>query len=249
MDRILGNRVAAPEQYAPDILEPIDRTLGRSAIKGASIHISNGWDVWHCYELSWRVEGKGLCYFTGTLSIPADSPFTVESKSLKLYLNSLNNKVFISNKEAIKTIERDVSAVAGGNVKVVLWSTSDLAANTFTPDRLPRPEITQPTRRHAVEGFRSLCPVTAQPDWATVVVDIDASAFDRETIDAAVETLRNHQGFHEQCIEDLFSRIERDLRPEYLEITGFFQRRGGIDITPRRSSAATEPPLERLYEQ
>ena len=70
-----------------------------------------------------------------------------------------------------------------------------------------------------------------------------------ETIDTAVETLRNHQGFHEQCIEDLFSRIERDLRPEYLEITGFFQRRGGIDITPRRSSAVTEPAVERLYEQ
>lgn len=249
MDRILGNRVAAPEQYAPEILEPIDRALGRSAIEGASIHISDGWDVWHCYELSWIVEGEGLCYFTGTLSIPANSPFTVESKSLKLYLNSLNNKTFLSNEEAIKTIERDVSAIAGGAVKVVLWSSSDLAANTFTPDGLPTPKTSLLMRRHLVEGFRSLCPVTAQPDWATVVVDIDASAFDCETIDAAVETLRNHQGFHEQCIEDLFSRIERDLRPEYLEITGFFQRRGGIDITPRRSSAVTEPAVERLYEQ
>ena len=249
MDRILGNRVAAPEQYAPDILEPIDRALGRSAIEGASMHVSNGWDVWHCYELSWLLEGEGLCYFTGTLLIPADSPFTVESKSLKLYLNSLNNKTFPSNDEAIKTIERDVSTIAGGAVKVVLWSSSDLAENTFIPDELPAPGASLPTRRYVVPGFRSLCPVTAQPDWATVVVDTDTTAFDRETIDAAIETLRNHQGFHEQCIEDLFSRIERDLRPEYLEITGFFQRRGGIDITPRRSSVGSEPPVERLFEQ
>ena len=249
MDRILGNRVAAPEQYAPHILEPIDRALGRSAIEGASIHISNGWDVWHCYELSWRVEGDGLCYFTGTLSIPADSPFTVESKSLKLYLNSLNNKTFPSNDEAIKTIERDVSAIAGGNVKVVLWSSSDLATNTFTPSALPKPKTSLPTRRHLVAGFRSLCPVTAQPDWATLVVDIADSACDLKVIDGAVQALRNHQGFHEQCIEDLFSRIETDLKPEFLEITGFFQRRGGIDITPRRSSAVSEPAIERLYEQ
>jgi 7-cyano-7-deazaguanine reductase len=249
LDRILGNRVAAPEQYAPEILEPIDRALGRSAIEGASIRISNGWDVWHCYELSWLVEGVGLCYFTGTLSIPADSPFTVESKSLKLYLNSLNNKTFSSEEEAIKTIERDVSAIAAGAVKVVLWSSADLAANTFASEGLPRPETSLPIRRYVVPGFRSLCPVTAQPDWATVVVDIDAITFDRKIIDTAVEALRNHQVFHEQCIEDLFSRIERDLRPEYLEITGFFQRRGGIDITPRRSSAVAKPPIERFYEQ
>ena len=249
MDRILGNRVAAPDQYAPDILEPIDRAVGRSTIEGASTFISNGWDVWHCYELSWLVEGAGLCHLTGTLSIPADSPFTVESKSLKLYLNSLNKNKFSSNKEAVETIESDVSAVAGGDVRVVLWSSSDLAENTFIPDALPPPGASLPTRRCVARGFRSLCPVTAQPDWATVVVDTDASAFDGETIGAAVETLRNHQGFHEQCIEDLFSRIEGDLKPEYLEITGYFQRRGGIDITPRRSSAVTEPAVERLYEQ
>ena len=213
------------------------------------MHVSNGWDVWHCYELSWLLEGGELCYSTGTLTIPAYSPFTVESKSLKLYLNSLNNKAFSSNEEAINTIERDVSTIAGGAVNMVLWSSCDLAENTLIPDALPSPGTSLSTRRHLVEGFRSLCPVTAQPDWATVVVDIDTSAFDSVRIDASVETLRNHQGFHEQCIEDLFSRIERDLKPEYLEITGYFQRRGGIDITPRRSSAVTEPPVERLFEQ
>ena len=249
MDRILGNRVAAPEQYAPDILEPIDRAVGRSAITGASHHISSGWDVWHCYELSWILQGQGLSYFTGTVSIPADSPFTIESKSLKLYFNSLNNMNFISNEAAIETIGRDLSAVARGDVSVSLWSSSDLATNTYSPDVLPRPNGAHANVRYSMGGFRSLCPVTSQPDWATVIIDIDEQASDSKAIEAAVESLRNHQGFHEQCIEDLFTRIERALRPEFLEITGYFQRRGGIDITPRRSSIATKPPIERLYEQ
>lgn len=249
MDRVLGNRVAAPENYAPEVLVPIDRAQGRAAIDDASEHVSNGWDVWHCYELSWMLEGAGVSYFTGTITIPADSPSTVESKSLKLYLNSLNKRCFSSHDDAVQTITDDLSAVAAAAVTVSLWSPAELAENTFTPKSLPQPEVSQNTQRWLLSGFRSLCPVTAQPDWATIVVDIDSVALDAARIESAVESLRNHQGFHEQCIEDVFTRIEHALQPDYLLVTGYFQRRGGIDITPRRSSATATPPIERLYEQ
>ena len=98
-------------------------------------------------------------------------------------------------------------------------------------------------------GFRSLCPVTAQPDWASLCVEVSAADYDELSIIGAIESLRNHQGFHEQCVEDLYSRIENALNPSELHVVGFFQRRGGIDITPWRSSASSAPRITRLFEQ
>ena len=98
-------------------------------------------------------------------------------------------------------------------------------------------------------GFRSLCPVTAQPDWASLCVEVSAADYDESSIIEAIESLRNHQGFHEQCVEDLYSRIENVLNPSELHVVGFFQRRGGIDITPWRSSIPSAPRITRLFEQ
>ena len=89
MDAVLGKKVAAPQYYAPEVLEPIDRSLGRRGITGPSLHVDQGHDVWHCYELSWLLPDGQVRYATGVLVVPASSPFTVESKSLKLYLRLL----------------------------------------------------------------------------------------------------------------------------------------------------------------
>ena len=91
--------------------------------------------------------------------------------------------------------------------------------------------------------------MTSQPDWATLVIDMSAEHFDEEIISETVEGLRNHQGFHEQCVEDLYSRLGSLLAPDQLQVVGFFQRRGGIDITPWRSSFAKAPVITRLFEQ
>ena len=107
----------------------------------------------------------------------------------------------------------------------------------------------QLAKRFTSVGFRSLCPVTSQPDWATLVVDVSEAQFEAEIIVDCIESLRNHQGFHEQCVEDLYSRLESALKPDSLQVVGFFQRRGGIDITPWRSSTETPPYVTRLFEQ
>lgn len=250
MTGVLGTKVAAPQQYAPDILERIDRHSGREGIDNASGYVSSGHDIWHCYELSWLLPGENVSYLVGALTIPASSAYTVESKSLKLYLNSLNAHEFVSDEAAVSCVEADLSALTGA--KVTLTTTDPSALNLSTvplSDVQITPRDTKGTEIYRCSGFRSLCPVTAQPDWASLCIEMSAAAYDQREVERAIASLRNHQGFHEQCVEDLYSRLENALLPAELHVVGFFQRRGGVDITPWRSSAALPPCLTRLYEQ
>ena len=189
-------------------------------------------------------------YATGALIIPASSPNTVESKSLKLYLNSLNAHTFTSDADAVACIERDLSALTKASVKLELQTSEALQQSSCLIEAVePFTSADQPAKRFSSVGFRSLCPVTSQPDWATLVVDVSEVQFNAEVISNCIESLRNHQGFHEQCVEDLYSRLESALRPDSLQVVGFFQRRGGIDITPWRSSIETPACTTRLFEQ
>ncbi len=250
MDAVLGKKVAAPQYYAPEVLQRIDRNLGRRGITSPSLHVDRGHDVWHCYELSWLWPDGQVRYATGVLVVPASSPFTVESKSLKLYLNSLNAHVFENDKAAIDCVCKDLAAVTGSEVTFEIMSSPDLrSASRLLEDIAHLGLSSSPTTRFSCSGFRSLCPVTAQPDWASLVIDVSSPHFNAGLIGESVDALRNHQGFHEQCIEDLFTRLECALTPDELHVVGFFQRRGGIDITPWRSSQACKPRFERLFEQ
>ena len=250
MAGVLGNVVAAPEVYAPEVLEAIDRGRGRSQIAQPSAKLTSGYDVWHCYELSWLLTSGAVRYATGALIIPASSPNTVESKSLKLYLNSLNAHTFVSDTDAVTCIERDLSALTEANVKLELQTFEALQRSSCLVEAVesyaPGDQL---AKRFTSVGFRSLCPVTSQPDWATLVIDVSEAQFEAEVIGDCIESLRNHQGFHEQCVEDLYSRLESALEPDSLQVVGFFQRRGGIDITPWRSSTETPPSVTRLFEQ
>lgn len=250
MAGVLGNVVAAPEVYAPEVLEAIDRERGRSQIAQPSTKLSSGYDVWHCYELSWLLNSGEVRYATGALIIPASSPNTVESKSLKLYLNSLNAHTFASDADAVACIERDLSGLTKASVKLELQTFEALKESSCLVEEVaPYTRGGQPAKRFTSLGFRSLCPVTSQPDWATLMIDVSEAHFDAEVISNCIESLRNHQGFHEQCVEDLYSRLESALRPDSLRVVGFFQRRGGIDITPWRSSIETPACTTRLFAQ
>ena len=250
MAGVLGQTVAAPGEYTPSVLERIDRRLGRDGIKNPSKNVGSGHDVWHCYELSWTLSDGLVTFTTGALIVPANSPFTVESKSLKLYLNSLNAHVFHNDGEAIACIEKDLSELTQSQVQLVHIDPNELQAmSCVLDDDAIRVDDSGATVAYRCPGFRSLCPVTAQPDWASLCVEVSASDYDESSIIEAIESLRNHQGFHEQCVEDLFSRIENGLNPSELHVVGFFQRRGGIDITPWRSSAPSAPRITRLFEQ
>ena len=184
MAGVLGNVVAAPEIYAPEVLEAIDRGRGRSQIAQPSTKLTIGYDVWHCYELSWLLNSGEVRYATGALIIPASSPNTVESKSLKLYLNSLNAHTFASDTDAVACIERDLSALTEANVKLELQTSEALQKSSCLVEAVePFTEADQPAKRFTSVGFRSLCPVTSQPDWATLVIDVSEAQFDAEVIE------------------------------------------------------------------
>ena len=250
MTGVLGQTVAAPDEYTPSILERIDRRLGRDGIKNPSENVGSGYDIWHCYELSWTLPDGVVTFTTGALIVPADSPFTVESKSLKLYLNSLNAHFFNNDEEAVACIEKDLSELTESQVKLVCIDPNEVQAmSSELGNDAVRVGGLDTTVAFRCTGFRSLCPVTAQPDWASLCVEVSAADYNESSIIEAIESLRNHQGFHEQCVEDLYSRIENALNPSELHVVGFFQRRGGIDITPWRSSISSAPRITRLFEQ
>ncbi len=261
MAGVLGQTVAAPDSYAPEILEPIQR-VGRET--GAPY----GWDVWHLYELSWCL-GDSVSHWVGWLSIPAHSPATVESKSLKLYLNSLNFHRFDSDDEAFAAIVSDISRVAGGTVQLECVGVDQLSSITEelsgvnlpacsgseVPETISRDVLTHsPGKGNAVSehvishSLRSLCPVTAQPDWGSLSIRYAGKPIDHNSLSRYLSAYRTHQGFHEQCVDQIYADL-MTLQPESLQVAAFYQRRGGVDITPWRSSEPVSAKPQRLGRQ
>ena len=261
MAGVLGQTVAAPERYAPEVLEPIHRQKSIATV-------CFGWDIWHAYELSWCI-GDEACHWVGWLAIPAESPATVESKSLKLYLNSLNFHSFGDHQEALNTICDDISACVGAPVSLECLPVEGLSGITEELDGVNLPACTahreidtintdslthSPGRGNVVSehlvshSLRSLCPVTAQPDWGSLSIRYTGKAVDRESVSTYLSGYRSHQGFHEQCVDQIFADL-LTLKPDSLQVAGFYQRRGGIDITPWRSTEPLAANPQRLGRQ
>lgn len=271
MTRVLGSRVDAPVRYAPSILEPIGRRIARNALGLADDMPFVGVDVWHLYELSWLEQDRGLQSYVGVLCVPFDSPAIVESKSLKLYLNSLNFHLFSDQAEAIDTIKRDLAGVLGCAVSLELFYPEALSTITHEPQGEPllTPQPQEAASRDACltaletratvsfdleqcyvsHHLRSLCPVTGQPDWASVVIEFGGKRIDPALLSDYLLTFREHQEFHEQCVERIFLDLKRALSPDSLCVAAYYQRRGGIDITPWRASENRDFPLHRMARQ
>jgi len=269
MTRVLGKTVSAPLVYSPNILEAIPRSINRQQLDFGGLDQFFGADVWHLYELSWLEDKNQPVSFCGVLIIPSDSPATVESKSLKLYLNSLNFHRFEDTQAAVACITRDLSSLTGATITLELIQARDLASITTEPvgDLLDAfgSQCSDRTRGHQSSVIevceeraekrwvshllRSLCPVTGQPDWATIVIDYEGRAFDCESLSAYVQSYREHQEYHEQCVERIFADLYRAAEPTRLMVTAFYQRRGGIDITPWRSMLPIHIPSVRMGRQ
>lgn len=274
---LLGRNSPVPEHYAPEILYPIPRREAREALGLPAELPFHGEDVWHAWELSWLAPWEGPAgsptaagqprSAVGRFAVAANSENLVESKSLKLYLNSLNQSVFESEQALVGTLQRDLSKVAAGRVLVeVLPVDSALLAPMPVPGTCVDAEvITQlapapdanllSVRKEPGEsqilhshGLRSLCPVTAQPDWATVVLYCRDALVDAASLLSYIASFRQHQEYHEQCVE----RMYRDLRAAGLEsfsVQALYTRRGGLDISPWRSSAPGPAPRLRSMRQ
>ena len=264
---LLGRQTPAADSYAPQLLYPIARHEGRQRLGLGDPLPFSGADLWHAYELSWLdANGKPVAR-VGRFTIPASSPNMVESKSFKLYLNSLNNTRFASDEEAGATIIADISAAAGELVELQLCEVGDSClAGAALPgtclDRLdvaveeaePDAAMLSPGAEQIEESLyshllRSLCPVTGQPDWATLWIQYRGPALDHSSLLRYIIAYRQHQEFHEQCVERMFRDIHQRCAPELLHIQAFYTRRGGLDISPFRSTDPTATPRPRLNRQ
>ena len=264
----LGKASEYIDTYTPSLLFPIPR-----AAKWAELGLSSetlpyrGMDFWNCFELSWLLPSGKPVVAIGEFAIPADSPNIIESKSFKLYLNSLNQTMF-GDRAAL--LEKDLSAAAGKPVGVRLRSLAEATAEGVTSapgiciDELdvaisnyaaPAPELLRCDSARVIEEslhshlLKSNCPVTGQPDWGTVVVQYRGAALDHASLLAYLVSFRQHADFHEQCVERIFLDLQRLLEPEHLTVYARYVRRGGLDINPYRSSGAITPDNCRLVRQ
>lgn len=257
--------------YTPSLLFPIPR-----AAKWAELGLSAetlpyvGVDFWNCFELSWLLPSGKPVVAIGEFSIPADSPNIIESKSFKLYLNSLNQTPFVDTDSLEAVLRADLSAAAGKPVGVRVRHLSEVQAEGVVAlpgvciDDLeisvsdyahPRPELLRCDASRVVEEavhshlLKSNCPVTSQPDWGSVVVEYRGAALDHASLLAYLVSFRQHSDFHEQCVERIFLDLQRLLKPEKLTVYARYVRRGGLDINPYRSTEAVVFQNQRLVRQ
>ena len=266
----LGKNSENPNQYSPDLLFPITRDENRAklGIQSQSLPFF-GVDIWNAYELSWlNAKGKPQLAIA-TFMVPANSPNIIESKSWKLYLNSLNNHRFQSNDELIDTLKKDLSKASGATVSIQLHSPESQSANgmrelsgklldrldlEINPEQKPTSDLlsSDPSLGLVEESLvthllRSNCPVTGQPDWASVQINYVGPTINEEGLLRYLIAFREHQEFHEHCVEKIFIDIKNKCRPSKLSVYARYTRRGGIDINPFRADYNAEWPDNKRH--
>jgi len=251
----LGKAAAYRNTYAPELLFPVPRAAKRAEIGVGEALPFAGVDVWNAYEISWlNARGKPVVAM-GEFRVPAASPYLIESKSLKLYLNSFNGTVCDSRDEVEARVRQDLSAAAGAPVDVSLRGLDDQPRAVATlpgvciddldvtiTDYQPAPahlqadtgagEVSETLYSHLL---KSNCLVTGQPDWATLYVRYTGAPIDRAGLLRYVVSFREHNEFHEQCVERVFVDVLNRCQPGALAVWARYTRRGGLDINPFRS--------------
>ncbi len=271
-DNPLGQTLASPTSYAPEILFPIARGPARKAIGLSDELTMHGFDHWQAFEISWLdIHGKPRVA-VADLYFDCNSPSIVESKSLKLYLNSFNHERIQSTELLCSTIKSDLEIASGSAVEVVVHTLYDyrlLMAQNFTRDldcrslkvdldqfplideiapldasmlkvtRLEeklRHDNAAAEKRYVSDLFRSNCPVTNQPDWASIEINVSGIEIEESSLLSYLCSFRNHQGYHEECAERIFVALSERCNPESLKVSMNYLRRGGLDINVYRSS-------------
>ena len=232
----LGKKVAVPDSFSPEILFPISRDDQR---KDKDLIFEKGMDIWNLHEIFWLNHDSVSNHNELSIQIPADSKFTVESKSLKLFVNSLIHTRFESLKEVTDTIKSHVENLIETSIKISdIHPKKELSSKKIiiNSDFSHAPKVSE---NHAItrfSGFRSLCPVTSQPDIADIYIDGAINPEDITNISNYLGTFFDKECFHELCVEYIFSDL---IRAGYKinSVEGYFERRGGIAIIPVRTTA------------
>ncbi|MDD9951444.1 MAG: NADPH-dependent 7-cyano-7-deazaguanine reductase QueF [Zetaproteobacteria bacterium] len=255
---LLGQSLQAyPSTYDRSILFPIPRQQGRDSLDLEEHRICfYGADIWNAWEISWlNLKGKP-CVAIGTFRVPCETPHLIESKSLKLYLNSLNDSRYPSRDYVQRLIADDLTAMAGAAVEVRLADLNDYMTpwEPFAGESLDSLDIEVEDFVYSEEVLalasteqvvsevltsdllKSNCPVTSQPDWGSLRISYTGKQLDRTALLRYILSFRNHNEFHEQCVERIFSVLWRRFSPQDLQVEARYTRRGGLDINPIRSS-------------
>lgn len=260
----LGKKTEYINTYDASLLFPISRAPNREALNIETNALPfSGYDCWNHYEFSWlNLKGKPIAAML-TIIYDCRSPNIVESKSLKLYFNSFNNTQFESSEQVHDTIKQDINKAIGYDVTIqihLLNDTINLAISaSLTGSNIDELDITcdtymvDPSLLTTADEIvtetltsnllKSNCPVTNQPDWGSVQITYKGPQINRVNLLKYIVSFRNHNEFHEQCIERIFTDIMSHCKPNELTVYGRYTRRGGLDINPYRS---TQPDHKHL---
>ncbi len=262
IETVLGKQTKYADLYDNSLLYPISRKFARDSLQIVGSLPFNGFDIWNCYEVSWlspsgKPEVKILEFM-----VSCESPNIIESKSLKLYLNSFNNTKFDNREQVKELIVQDLSLIFQAPVTVSikdLESYEGTKLQSFSGINLDRLEVTitsfetsQNLLKLSEDDtqvvnevlysnlLKSNCLVTNQPDWASVQISYRGKKIDHSSLLKYFVSFRNHNEFHEQCVERIFCDINKFCTPDQLTVYARYTRRGGIDINPIRSNCNLE---------
>ena len=267
----LGKTTPYLSAYDPKLLCPFPRQIKRDEISIGEVLPFSGYDIWNGFELSWlNHKGKPVVAI-GEFHFPCESPNLIESKSFKLYLNSFNQTRFSSFSQVEERMSADLSAVAGAEVSVRLLDQSQFITEkiyelpgqcidgldievdeySFNPDFLlgsvdQTQQVEEKLHSHLL---KSNCLVTDQPDWGSVLIHYRGGKIDPEALLRYLISFRQHNEFHEQCVERIFVDLIRYCRPDKLTVYARYTRRGGLDINPFRSNFEKQIENLRLARQ
>jgi 7-cyano-7-deazaguanine reductase len=273
----LGKASSYVDQYSPDLLYPLSRSTQRQTIGVGDKPLFVGADLWTAYELSWlNMRGKPQIAMA-RMVVPCESTHLVESKSLKLYLNSFNNTRFADANAVRDGVARDLSQAvwsggpmrAGVGVVLVLpdqferepiheldglsLDRLDIECDRYqpAPDLLRCADHENPVTETLTSNLlKSNCLVTGQPDWGSVRISYSGPQIEQGGLLQYLVSFRNHNEFHEHCVERIFMDIWTHCKPSRLSVYARYTRRGGVDINPWRSShPGVLPPSVRTARQ
>ncbi len=267
----LGQQTKYAEKYDRTLLQPVPRRLNRDQLNiTATQPFTIGADIWTAYEISW-LNPKGVPQVAiADVSIDFRSENLIESKSFKLYLNSFNQTTFADFADVQQTLQRDLQDCARGEVNVRLNSLADYTAQpivALSGDCIDAQDIevrnyafnaaflNHCTGEHLVEEtlvshlLKSNCLITQQPDWGSLQIHYVGKQINREQLLRYIISFRQHNEFHEQCIERIFCDLMQYAKPEKLTVYARYTRRGGLDINPYRSNFEPLPQNVRLARQ
>jgi len=266
----LGQPVRYDENYSPALLFPIARQDKRNELSLKSDKLPfNGADIWNAYELSW-LNSKGLPQVgIAEFVFPSSSPNIIESKSFKLYLNSLNQSKFDDVKNLQTVMQHDLSKAVDEDISVNIYGVDSVGENqiqAFDAECIDHQDLTidqydyDPSllqleisdlvsENLCSHLLKSNCLITNQPDWASVLIQYKGQKICHASLLKYLVSFRTHNEFHEQCVERIFCDVLTYCQPQELTIYARYTRRGGLDINPWRSNCLTSMENIRLVRQ